>query len=140
EPARERLVDAHGFLLGPARQPDLGPHDPFAVLQQALDEHGLRPVGGGDVEVGMLVGEGGDGLAFPAGDEELVGHGPGLDHRALPWSPKRTVTAPRWANSARKTSPGSTGTMRCTAPGRTTSPARSPAPKMASLLASQATH
>ncbi len=31
---------------------------------------------------------------------------------------KRTVTGPRWANSARNTSPGFTGTILCTAPGQ----------------------
>ncbi len=51
----------------------------------------------------------------------------------------RAVTAPRWANSARKASPGRTGTIWCTAPGSTMSPGCRPSPKVASLLASQAT-
>ena len=68
----------------------------------------------------MLVAELGDALALALRRDERVGDllcGDGHRVHSVPLE-KRTVTGPRWANSARKTSPGFTGTILCTAPGR----------------------
>src|SRR5882757_2086147 len=133
----DRIAEGGDHAAG---DPELVTQEGLAGVELRLDERPLGEIGGRDVELGMVVAELRDGFMFPLGGNKFVGDLGCPDHADSPVPfEKRTVTAPRWANSARNTSPGCTATIRCTAPGNTTSPALSPTPKVPSLFASHAT-
>src|SRR3954449_7743764 len=141
-PARDapvqRCVETHGLLFVAAGQPELVADEGLTGVQLGLHERLLSAVGGRHVDVGMVVADLGDPFPLAFGGDQDVGDALGVDH-ADPSFEKRTVTAPRWAYSARNTSPGCTGTILWTAPGSTMSPALSPSPRLPSVLASHAT-
>src|SRR4029077_3027102 len=118
--------------LHSARQPQFGADDALPVIQSSLEDDALSGVRSVDVQLRVQMRERSNGPAFLICQYQLLGDLCSIDHATL--CEKRTVTAPRCANSARNTSDGCTGTILWTAPRRTPSPAFSFAPNDASLI------
>src|SRR6185503_20211016 len=128
-----------GLLLVAAGQAELVADEGLTGVELGLHERLLRAIRRRDVDVRVVVTDLRDALPLALRGDQDVGDALGVDRHEEPSFEKRTVTAPRWAYSARKTSPGCAGTILWTAPGSTMSPALMPSPRLPSLLASHAT-
>ena len=70
-PAVQRRVHAHRLLLVAAGQPQLVADETLTGVELGLHERPLRPVGGVQVEIGIVVAELRDRLALALGDDQL---------------------------------------------------------------------